>query len=150
MLKNVMIPANCRAEEWERIDTNDENAREWIWHQLIGETAKGDEVEFIKLTGAGDDQHLLCGVVKADSADKKCGADTHTLDEKISVAAASSFKLLIPAIYDRTVGSHYFCVDYTGETINAKIGDVNCDADFGMSEKHIDEYAREFLGSFGI
>lgn len=41
MLKNVIIPEGVNVAEWAMVDENDYKAREWIWHQLIGEDQVG-------------------------------------------------------------------------------------------------------------
>ena len=36
-------------EKWDWFFEEEQDAQTWIWNQLMGETAKGDSLEFVKI-----------------------------------------------------------------------------------------------------
>ena len=100
--------------EWGSAMDSDQEAKVWIFHQLMGETQKGDTLEFVYITG--NDLEVYAGILR----------DT-----------GSQMKAFIPAILARLHDGVLTVFDYSGKVFQTdntvesscrKIG-YHCDID---------------------
>ena len=106
---------------WENTVDDEESLKLWIVNQLMGETEKGDALEFARV--AEDDVELCTGVLK-----DKDGA----------------LKSLIPALFSRKHDGVWTEVYYNGEVI-----DVDADVDAAWrkvpDQGDIDQAVKDWL-----
>ena len=102
----------------------DDESVTWIWNQLMGETAKGDTLEFVKIRRS--DETLLAGILKD---------------------VRNEIKAIIPARYERYRHGILDTVDYAGRTEH----DEGENPEYEFMEGHVDidfeAFAHEFLTS---
>ena len=48
MIRNVKLDG-LETKPWDWYEEDEADAQTWIWNQLMGETAKGDTLEFLKI-----------------------------------------------------------------------------------------------------
>ena len=102
----------------------DDESVTWIWNQLMGETAKGDTLEFVKIRRSVET--LFAGILKD---------------------ARNEIKAIIPARYERYRDGILDTVDYAGRTEH----DEGEKPGYEFKEGHVDidfeAFAQEFLTS---
>lgn len=120
MIKNIELE-NYRIKSWEP-DTKTQN---WIWNQLMGETEKGDTMEFVMIGKGRDVQENLCaGVLKS---------------------ACGRIKGLIPAEYNRFYNGVMDSVDFEGTTRHDEMDTLGTEMIVGHSDASINEIAEQFF-----
>ena len=102
----------------------DDESMTWIWNQLMGETAKGDTLEFVKIRRSVET--LFAGILKD---------------------ARNEIKAIIPARYERYRDGILDTVDYAGCTEH----DEGEKLEYEFKERHVDidfeAFAQKFLTS---
>ena len=77
MIRNVKLEG-LETKPWDWYEEDEADAQTWIWNQLMGETAKGDTLEFLKIYR--DNEKLCTGILRE---------------------ATGKLKGIIPAIYEK-------------------------------------------------
>ena len=123
MLRNAKIEG-FKIIPWDKFANNDERAMTWIWNQLMGETEKGDTLEFVELCRG--EEKLCTGILKNSEG---------------------KIKALIPARYERyQVGSSTLdTVDYLGITEHDEGERLDAEFEYGNLDVDIDALALKFL-----
>ena len=105
---NAETAEQIKKEPWQNDGTADEKAMTWIWNQLMGETSKGDTLEFAALVKQipGGEERLYAGLLKDWSG---------------------KLKAVVPAMYDQFE-------DYTGEVAFDASADSSSDWEQVVSE----------------
>ena len=62
MIRTSYFPQHYKVSPWKSALDEDEEAKLWIYSQLMGETEKGDTLEFVHAKGSGVE--LYAGVLK--------------------------------------------------------------------------------------
>ena len=124
MIRDEKILKNA-AEEWPNDGTADEKAMTWIWNQLMGETAKGDTLEFLTLTRGTDEDYekLYAGILR-----------DHT----------GSFKFAIPAMYEKFSAGVIDVIEVDGRTKHDDMDSLNPHLEIGKTDVDWDEIGRKF------
>lgn len=122
MLKDVIIPEDVVNTPWCMEDGTDYEAREWIWHQLIGETGLGDTVEFCVLRRASNE--LFCALVK----DKN-----------------GTLKTLVPAIVTTEVSGLFTAVYHNGMKMVGRVDSPDDGDEVSQVDVDMDELGRQWL-----
>lgn len=78
-------------EEWDWFFEEEQDAQTWIWNQLMGETAKGDSLEFVKIYR--DEEIVSAGILRDATGKLNEGRVSKIIKEE-SVGLAGT---LIPA-----------------------------------------------------
>lgn len=126
MIKEKVSLENYSIKKWIAEDSRDDDAMHWIWNELMGETAKGDTLDFVVITKNTDaEEKVFTGILK----DKN-----------------GSQKAIIPAIYEITKDGIMDIVEYTGETAHSQVGFVYGTSSFGNTTITVDEKARKMFG----
>lgn len=113
-----------KIEEWDYFFDADRIAMTWIWNQLMGETAKGDTLEFAVICRSHE--WLYVGILKN---------------------AKKEMKAIIPAMYEHHRDSVLDTVDYEGRTRHDEGDILDYETKKGRTDMNIDDLAREFLTS---
>jgi len=121
MIKDVQL-TGFEVQEWPDCGETDQNAREWIWNQLMGETAKGDTLEFVCITCR--DEKLYAGLL---------------------MDSDGTVKGIVPAIYEKTKDGVLKSVDYKGDVHLLELDSLDPVEKNERTERNIDDYARSFL-----
>ena len=125
MIKGFSIPNRFTIKEWVAEDEYHERAMHWIWSQLMGETVKGDILDFIAIqTPENKETRLFAGLLRGSTGNAKA---------------------IIPAIYEKIENGILDTVDYTGETTTTDLNIVRNIVYAGKTSMGIDEYAFKFL-----
>lgn len=122
MIRNITTLDGFDVREWQNNIQSDEDDKTWIWNQLMGETAKGDTLEF-RIIKRGD-QGLFAGVLR----DKN-----------------GQMKALVPARFYRYHGEDLYEIDWKGKIHHDKPDVLGYQQEVTESEIGIEEAARQFL-----
>ena len=123
---NVEWSEDIKKEPWQNDGTADEKAMTWIWNQLMGETAKGDTLEFaalVKQISRGYEK-LYVGLLKDKSG---------------------SLKAVIPAMHERFVDEVLDIIEFDGKTRHDDMGSLEPNMKIDQNEIDMDEMGRRFL-----
>lgn len=125
MIKNVSLE-RFAIKPWvkDKDFPPDDESMTWIWNQLMGETTKGDTLEFIKIRRSYET--LLAGILK-DSRNE--------------------IKAIIPARYERYRDGILDTVDYAGRTEHDEGENPEYEFKDGHVEIDFEAFAQEFLTS---
>ena len=123
MIRNVKLDG-LKIKEWDRFVEDEEDAKVWIWNQLMGETAKGDTVEFMKIYR---DNKKICAGILRDGKGKLKG--------------------IIPAIYEKIENDVAEILFYNGEIQRYWLADQVPDKEEQeQTDMQVEAAAREFFG----
>ena len=125
MIKNVSLE-RFTIKPWvkDKDFSPDDESMTWIWNQLMGETTKGDILEFIKIRRSYET--LFAGILK-DSRNE--------------------IKAIIPARYERYRDGILDTVDYAGRTEHDEGENPEYEFKEGHVEIDFEAFAQEFLTS---
>lgn len=126
MIKDVQL-TGLEIQEWPDFGETDQNAREWIWNQLMGETAKGDTLEFVCITRRNE--KLLAGLLR----------DTD-----------GTIKGIVPALYEKAKDGMLKSVDYKGGVHLLELDSLDPVEKNERTNRDIDDYALELLTSMTL
>ena len=121
MIRNVQING-LSVKKWINLDDSDQEAITWIWNQLMGETAKGDTLEFVTISRVNE--RLYAGLLK--------GKD-------------NSIKGIVPAIYEKIEDGLLKSVDYKGCLRSLELDTLDPTEKVEHTNIGIDNYALQFL-----
>ena len=123
MIKGVQL-TGFEIQDWIEFGETDQNAKTWIWNQLMGETSKGDILEFVCITRG--DEKLYAGLLRdSDGTDKG----------------------IVPAMFEKTKDGILKSVDYRGVVCLLELDSLDPVEKNERMERHIDDYAWCFLTS---
>lgn len=123
MIRNAELK-EFEIKDWISESKYEAEAMTWIWNQLMGETAKGDTLRFVKIYRG--DEKLYAGVLK--------GTD-------------GQIKAIIPTMYERYRNSILDSIDYSGRTEHCDGEDPDSEFEIGHREVDIDALALKFLSA---
>ena len=112
-------------KEWTDFSSEDREAMDWIWNQLMGETAKGDSLNFVTIN-RGRDECVYAGVLKA---------------------ADGRVKGIVPAMYERFDNGILETVDFKDQCRRDDTEAPIVSVQYHQSTEHVDNLAKEFLSS---
>lgn len=123
---NAETAEQIKKEPWQNDGTADEKAMTWIWNQLMGETAKGDTLEFAALVKQipGGEERLYAGLLKDRSG---------------------KLKTVVPAMYDQFVDGVLKVVEFDGRTREEDMDSLTPELKIGKMDVDIDGIGRGFL-----
>ena len=111
-------------EEWNWYFEEEQDAQTWIWNQLMGETAKGDSLEFVKIYR--DEEIVSAGILRD---------------------ATGKLKGIVPAIYENDEKDVAKILYYNGQLQRYWLSDQKPDdKDEEQTDLQVDLIVREFLG----
>ena len=123
MIRNVKLEG-LETKPWDWYEEDEADAQTWIWNQLMGETAKGDTLEFLKIYR--DNEKLCTGILRD---------------------ATGKLKGIIPAIYEKIENDVAEILYYNGEVQRYWLADQVPDKkDQEKTDMQIEVPAREFFG----
>ena len=111
-------------EEWDWFFEEEQDAQTWIWNQLMGETAKGDSLEFVKIYR--DEEIVSAGILRD---------------------ATGKLKGIVPAIYENDENDVAKILYYNGQLQRYWLADQKPDdKDEEQTDLQGELIVREFLG----
>ena len=123
MICNVKLDG-LEPKPWDWYEEDEADAQTWIWNQLMGETAKGDTLEFLKIYR--DNEKLCTGILRD---------------------ATGKLKGIIPAIYEKIENEVAEILYYNGEIQRYWLADQKPDdKDEEQTDLKVEPIVREFLG----
>lgn len=124
MIRDKEILANTM-KPWTNDGAADEKAMTWIWNQLMGETAKGDTLEFMVLNKGTDEDYekLFVGVLK----------DREGL-----------FRAAIPAMYEKYDHGVLDVIEVDGRTRHDDLDNLSPQLMIGHTDVDWDEIGKKF------
>ena len=123
MIRNVKLEG-LETKPWDWYEEDEADAQTWIWNQLMGETAKGDTLEFLKIYR--DNEKLCTGILRD---------------------ATGKLKGIIPAIYEKIENEVAEILYYNGEIQRYWLADQKPDdKDEEQTDLQVEPIVREFLG----
>ena len=123
MIRNVKLEG-LETKPWDWYEEDEADSQTWIWNQLMGETAKGDTLEFLKIYR--DNEKLCTGILRD---------------------ATGKLKGIIPAIYEKIENDVAEILYYNGEVQRYWLADQVPDKkDLEKTDMQIEVPAREFIG----
>lgn len=125
MIRDKAILERNTMEPWTNDGAADEKAMTWIWNQLMGETAKGDMLEFVVLSREIDEDYekLFVGVLR---------------DVK------GIFKAAIPAMYEKYDHGALDVIEVDGRTRHDDLDNLSPHLIIGSAEVDWDEMGKKF------
>lgn len=123
---NAETAEQIKKEPWQNDGTADEKAMTWIWNQLMGETSKGDTLEFAALVKQipGGEERLYAGLLKDWSG---------------------KLKAVVPAMYDQFVDGVLKVVEFDGRIREEDMDSLTPELKIGKMDVDIDGIGRDFL-----
>jgi len=123
MIRNVKLDG-LETKPWDWYEEDEADAQTWIWNQLMGETAKGDTLEFLKIYR--DNEKLCTGILRD---------------------ATGKLKGIIPAIYEKIENDVAEILFYNGEIQRYWLADQVPDKEEQeQTDMQVEAAAREFFG----
>lgn len=123
MIRNAKLDG-FEIKEWDEFCDTDRIAMTWIWNQLMGETAKGDTLEFVTISRG--DERVYAGLLR---------------DGK------GAMKGLIPAMYEREREGFLETVNYEGFIRRDDQDNLDAGLEIRPVNINVEDLAREFLSS---
>ncbi len=120
MIRDERILQNTM-EPWTNDGSADDRAMTWIWNQLMGETAKGDTLDFLILTRGDEDE------------------DYEKLYAGILRDSTGSFKAAIPAMYEKYNHGVLDVIEVDGQTKHDDMDSLNPHLEIGHVDIDWDE-----------
>lgn len=113
-------------KEWDEFSSTDRKAMTWIWNQLMGETTKGDTLEFMTINRG--DERVYAGLLR---------------DGK------GAMKGLVPAMYEREHEGFLETVNYKGLIRRDDQDNLDAELEIRPVDVDVEDLARDFLSSKG-
>ena len=113
-------------EEWNWYFEEEQDAQTWIWNQLMGETTKGDTLEFMTINRG--DERVYAGLLR---------------DGK------GAMKGLVPAMYEREHEGFLETVNYIGLIRRDDQDNLDAELEIRPVDVDVEDLARDFLSSKG-
>ena len=123
MIRNVELE-NYIIGKWDVFSQTDQKAMTWVWNQLMGETAKGDTLDFA-IISHGDEQ-IYAGILR-------------NKDRMI--------KGIIPAMYERSRDGFLETIDYKGFLRRDDRDNLDSKLEIKQVNASVDALAQEFFSS---
>ncbi len=123
MIQNAKLDG-FKIEKWDEFFDADRTAMTWIWNQLMGETEKGDTLEFVMICRPYE--RLYAGILRN---------------------AENEIKAIIPAMYEHHRNGILDTVDYKGCTEHDEGDVLDYKTKKGCIDICFDDFAHEFLTS---
>ena len=128
MLKGYQFREECKVSEWifHFGEDQDLRCREWIWRQLFGETAHGDDLVFsiVQMNSDKLEEQIYCGILKDQDG---------------------NVKAVVPAMYQREEDGLFYLVDYTGSAIEGHVNIAGNDDIKRHDDVDMDEIGKRFM-----
>lgn len=139
MIKEQISFRNCTISPWNSENDSDDVAKTWVWNQLMGETAKGDILDFSIISKVQPNPKAGCSAADNDEVIEE------NLLAGILKDKDGKLKAIIPAIYEKIMDGIMDSVWFDGKTVHARIGFLDGESEYGTTQVPLDEIALKLL-----